>query len=41
MPNLDLAPPAWQWEASELGIDLLHHGVYAVAAGLAYDWLDR
>lgn len=40
LPGLDLSPPAWEWEATEIAIDLFHHAVYALATGLAYDWLD-
>jgi hypothetical protein len=40
LPGLDLSPPAWEWEATEIGVDLLHHAVYAVATGLMFDWLD-
>lgn len=40
LPGLDVSPPAWQWEATEIGIDLLHHTVYAEATSLTYDWLD-
>lgn len=41
LPSLDVAPPATQWGAKEVGVDLLHHLVYALATGVAYRWLDR
>ena len=41
LPSLDVSPPATQWGAKEVGIDVLHHVVYALATGLAYRWLDR
>lgn len=41
LPALKVAPPAWRWEASELGIDAFHHAVYATATSLAYEILDR
>lgn len=40
LPALDVAPPATQWGAEEVGVDVLHHVVYAAATGFAYEWLD-
>jgi len=40
LPATGAAGPAWTWEPKEIGIDLFHHVVYAVATSLAYDWLD-
>ncbi|RYE29437.1 MAG: hypothetical protein EOP42_14405 [Sphingobacteriaceae bacterium] len=37
LPSLDLAPPATEEDAKTISIDGLHHAVYAVAAGLAFD----
>jgi hypothetical protein len=31
--------PAWEWGAKEVGVDLLHHGVYAAATSAAYELL--
>ncbi len=36
LPALDVAPPFVFWGRKEVAIDLLHHAVYAVAAGVAY-----
>lgn len=41
LPATGAAPPATEWGAKEIAIDLLHHGVYVAATGLAYAWLDR
>jgi hypothetical protein len=41
LPATGAAPPATEWGAKEIAIDLLHHAVYVVATGLAYAWLDR
>jgi len=41
LPALDLAPPATKWGPKELGVDSLHHAVYAIATSVAYEWLDR
>jgi hypothetical protein len=41
LPVLDVAPPATEWSAKELAIDAWHHLVYAGAAGVAYQLLDR
>jgi hypothetical protein len=37
LPALDVAPPFVFWGKDEVAIDLFHHAVYAVAAGLAYE----
>src|SRR5437763_10757318 len=39
LPALDVAPPAVFWPKQEIAIDALHHTVYAVATGLAYELL--
>lgn len=41
LPALDISPPAWEWGGKEIAVDGLHHLVYAVATGLAYEWLGR
>lgn len=41
LPSLGVAPPPWKWGATELGIDALHHAVYATTAGVAFAALDR
>ncbi|WP_444961989.1 hypothetical protein [Nocardiopsis sp. M1B1] len=41
LPATGTAPPAWKWGAKEVGVDLLHHTVYACATSAAYEWLDR
>lgn len=40
LPKYDAAPPVNEQEPKSVAIDALHHAVYAVAAGLAYDALD-
>lgn len=40
LPALDVSPPATEWGAGEIAIDAWHHGVYAVATGIAYDRLE-
>ena len=37
LPALEIAPPFVFWGKQEVAIDLLHHTVYAVATGLAYE----
>jgi hypothetical protein len=37
LPALDVAPPFVFWGRKEIAIDLLHHSVYAVATGVAYE----
>ena len=41
LPALDVAPPFWKWGVKEVGIDALHHLVYAGATSAAYAVLDR
>ena len=40
LPKHDAAKPINEQEPKEIAIDALHHAVYAVTAGLAYDALD-
>lgn len=37
LPAEDVAPPVTKWPPKEIAIDLLHHAVYAIAAGVVYD----
>jgi hypothetical protein len=37
LPALEIAPPFVFWGKKEVAIDLLHHTVYAVATGIAYE----
>jgi len=39
LPATHVSPPATEWGATEIGVDLGHHVVYAVATGLAHEWL--
>lgn len=39
LPALDIAPPLVFWPKREIAIDVLHHTVYAVATGIAYELL--
>src|SRR3954470_2073456 len=39
LPALGVAPPLWEWGVVEVAIDALHHLVYAVATGVAYEAL--
>ncbi|HEX6711081.1 MAG TPA: hypothetical protein VF068_12190 [Rubrobacter sp.] len=41
LPTLGVAPPFWTWGVKEVGIDALHHIVYAGATSAAYAVLDR
>lgn len=36
LPKLNLAPPVNKWSKKQIAVDLLHHSVYALAAGLTY-----
>jgi hypothetical protein len=39
-PKLDIAPPLSEWEPKDIAIDILHHSVYAIVAGLVFDAMD-
>jgi len=39
-PKLDIAPPLSEWEPKDIAIDIFHHAVYAIVAGLVYDAMD-
>lgn len=39
LPGLQVAPPVKEWGAKEIGVEVLHHLVYGLAAGATYDWL--
>lgn len=37
LPAKDAAKPVTEWPPKEVAIDMLHHAVYAIAAGVVYD----
>jgi hypothetical protein len=37
LPALKVAPPITEEEPKTIGIDIIHHAVYAIATGLVYD----
>ena len=39
LPALDIAPLAIFWAPQEIAIDTLHHAIYALATGIAYEQL--
>jgi hypothetical protein len=41
LPALDVAPPFVFWGAEGVAIELIHHAVYALATGAAYEALAR
>ena len=41
LPRLRVTPPPDEWGGTEIAIDALHHFVYALGAGAAYDLLKR
>lgn len=40
LPSLGVAPPPWKMAPIDLGVDALHHLVYATATSVAYAALD-
>lgn len=41
LPALDVGQPTWAYGAKATATDVLHHAVYSIATGVAYEWLDR
>lgn len=41
LPATGASPPATEWGATEIAIDLWHHVVYVAATDAAYAWLDQ
>lgn len=41
LPKLKVAPPVTEQAPKAIAIDALHHAVYALAAGLVYDVIDK
>ncbi|MFP5502868.1 MAG: hypothetical protein ACLGIN_10295, partial [Candidatus Sericytochromatia bacterium] len=41
LPRLKVAPPVKEWGAKEIALEGLHHAVYAIAAGAAFDAMSR
>ncbi len=41
LPSLGVAPPPSEWGGRELVTDAFHHAIYAIAAGVAYSFIDR
>jgi hypothetical protein len=41
LPTLDIGPPPTEVPPKELGVEVVHHAVYAVATGVALQALDR
>jgi hypothetical protein len=39
LPATGASSPVWKWEGKEIGVDLLHHGVYAAVTSAVYEWL--
>lgn len=41
MPALGIGAPTWRYGRQAIAIDVIHHSVYVVVTGMAYEWLDR
>jgi hypothetical protein len=41
LPALEVAPPITMWGREDAALDGLHHAVYAIGTGVAYELLDR
>lgn len=41
LPSFEAGPKITEEEPKTIAIDIMHHAVYAVAAGLTYDAIDR
>lgn len=40
-PDFEVSPPVTEWSKKDILIDGLHHAVYAIAAGLVFDAIDK
>lgn len=41
LPKQNLAPPVTEWDSKTILIDVMHHGIYALAAGLTYHAISK
>ncbi len=41
LPKLKIAPPASEWGRKVILMELMHHSIYGLAAGIAFDWMNR
>lgn len=41
LPAANASEPITEWPPRQIAVDVLHHSVYAIAAGLAFDYIDR
>jgi hypothetical protein len=39
-PGLHLAPPVTKWKPKDIAIDIFHHAVYALVAGIVYEAME-
>lgn len=40
-PDFEVRPPVTEWSKKDILIDVLHHALYAIVAGLVFDAIDR
>jgi hypothetical protein len=41
LPALEVGAPVWKYGGKAVATDAVHHTVYAIATGLAHEWLRR
>ncbi|MFC6998817.1 hypothetical protein [Rufibacter roseus] len=41
LPAANASEPITEWSPKQIATDALHHGIYAIAAGVAYDFLTK
>ncbi|WP_276496453.1 hypothetical protein [Pontibacter litorisediminis] len=41
LPAANASEPITEWSPKQIALDVLHHSVYAIAAGLLYDYIDQ
>ena len=39
-PKLGIAPPVDEWKPKDIGVDIFHHLVYVIVAGIVFDAID-
>jgi hypothetical protein len=39
-PKLNIAPPVKEWQPKDIAVDIFHHTVYVIVAGIVFDAID-
>jgi hypothetical protein len=39
-PKLNIAPPVTEWKPKDIAVDIFHHAVYTIVAGMVFDAME-